>query len=201
MSGQVREDKGSKPHWNQLYELNKIRMQAREVIADVKKAQDEKAVEGFTFQPRILETSAKIAEKLGPDFMERDAYWRTQKNQKIKEVINENKDKDLAGCTFQPKVNKQPKFESETSVLTHSGANKYIERQILARKEKERIQEILSGGVAKRKDVKPIVRGAYSDNNIYSSEMKHLEMVSVLQTQTFSEAALSLHEMLNDFEL
>lgn len=54
-----------------------------------------------TFQPKILDSSLRIAEKYGQiDFHKRGEYWRREKEEKLKKIYESKKDKELLHCTF-----------------------------------------------------------------------------------------------------
>ena len=54
-----------------------------------------------TFQPKICESSLKMAEKYGQlDFHKRGEFWKRQKDNRIKRIYESKHDKELLHCTF-----------------------------------------------------------------------------------------------------
>lgn len=146
-----------KHHWEYLYNLNQIKQETREFVQNAQKMREDKEAMECTFQPKILDSSLKMAQKYGQiDFHRRGEYWKKEKEEKLKRIQETKQDKELLHCTFQPKILhseiQKPK-EDVSDVKQRSGVEKFLERQRIARHEKQRKLEILNGKQQKEQNV------------------------------------------------
>lgn len=142
-----------KHHWEHLYNLNQIKQETREFVQNAQKMWEDKEVVECTFQPKILDSSLRMADKYGQiDFHWRGEYWKKEKEEKLKRIQETKQDKELLHCTFQPKIlhnEVQKPKEDVADVKQRSGVAKFLERQQIAREEKKRKLEILNGKLKK----------------------------------------------------
>ena len=99
----------SLPRYEVLHELNYV-LKDREV--ELRNIMEEELYEDYmekegkecTFKPKINPKSQKINSN-GLDISERNKLWNERKQAKINRIKEKERDKDLRGCTFRPKIN------------------------------------------------------------------------------------------------
>lgn len=186
-----------KKRWEHLYDLNKIQNDTRKFISDAKRLQKQKETLNCTFQPKILDSSLKMAKNYSKiNFHKRNEFWEKEKEHKIKKIYENKKDKELLHCTFKPKIIEieAQKLKSDCkNVFEKSGVDKFIERQKLARLEKMRKNDILSGKGGSRVRFK---------GKGYSKKGKGGgKGLGKLERERFGDSVLSLHFLLNEVDL
>lgn len=192
--------------WEQLYELNKIQKETKEYFYQALKQDGEKReLDKCTFRPRLNKKSkkmGKIRQKKG--FFERKNEWQARKEQKLKHITESKQDKELLHCTFQPQILGVSKAEKKRKELIGNkpakALNKFIERQKLARKEKQRKQAILNG--ERGPDKKANGRNeSYMSKFVKTQEGDDEGILKKIRNCSFSNAVLCLHKHLNSFDI
>ena len=192
--------------WEQLYQLNKIQKETKEYFHQaLKQDGEQKELQKCTFKPRLNKKS-KILQKNRnkKNFFERKNEWQAKKEQKLRNITESKQDKELLHCTFQPQILGVSKAEKKRKELIGNkpakALNKFIERQKLARKEKQRKQAILNGerGV----DKKPNGRNeSYMSKFVKTQEGDDEGILKKIRNCSFSNAVLCLHKHLNSFDI
>lgn len=196
-------EESEKKRWEHLYDLNKIQNDTRKFISDAKRLQEQKETLNCTFQPKILDSSLKMAKNYSKvDFHTRNEFWEKDKQHRIKQIYENKKDKELLHCTFKPKIIENDiKLKSDCkNVREKSGVDKFIERQKLARLEKMRKKDILNGKIVKKLKIKGKSYGFRKENR--KNKKSDMEKgFFKLKGGAFGDSVLELHLLLNDLEL
>lgn len=192
--------------WEQLYQLNKIQKETKEYFHQaLKQDGEQKELQKCTFKPRLNKKSKKLQKNRNKkNFFERKNEWQARKEQKLRNITESKQDKELLHCTFQPQILGVSKAEKKRKELIGNkpakALNKFIERQKLARKEKQRKQAILNGerGV----DKKPNGRNeSYMSKFVKTQEGDDEGILKKIRNCSFSNAVLCLHKHLNSFDI
>lgn len=198
-------EKQGKPHWEQLYELSKIKAESKEIIQKEKERMEDKMFHECTFKPNI-HGEAKILQERNPlEVYKRNDDWIKQKEFKKKAMLEERQEKEMIQCSFKPTLNKNAEIlakEKNFAVSNQLGIERYLERQQLARQEKERVEKILNGNA--NTQVKPRVdinRGGYASKYIKVKGKEDEDIISVLRQNNFAQGALLLHNYLHSNEI
>jgi len=110
-----------------------------------------------TFKPKIRSLNIHNTSKDSLSIHERNRLWKERKDTKLAMTREMSRDKDLKGCTFRPNIvnkliswNKQLKSSNKTNKsfqgitsYESKGIEKYLKRQVVARKAKEEKEMIL----------------------------------------------------------
>ena len=197
--------KSQKQRWDNLYELNKLKQESRNMMAQTQKVKAEQEFEACTFKPYILETSQKMMEKFkNKDLVERNKEWEHNKQMKIKSIAESKEGREKVHCTFQPQLKSSSKqIKSSQNLPSTKGADKFIERQQKAREEKKRVEEILNGNyrLKVKMDKSHEDPSGYTHKFVKSIEPGFDEVFRGLKSKTFSECTLTLHDLLNSFDI
>ena len=120
--------------WETLYETKR---EPRE-----QPPQEDKLDEECTFRPKILSTGAPSQPQ---QVVQRLLDWSHAKDVKVQQAKESNGDKDLTECTFMPTVLSTQLYElkSAEAPVSTKGVDKFLERQRLARRRKEEVEERL----------------------------------------------------------
>ena len=197
--------KPSKNRWDNLYELNKLKQESRNLIVQSQKLKEEKELEKCTFKPYILKTSLKMMEShKDKDVIKRNKEWQVNKQQKLKSIAEIKEDKEKLHCTFQPKIKSNPKaIKSSQNLYATKGTDKFIERQQKARDERKRVEEVLNGNYRLKVNVD---KGSddtngYTHKFLKSMEPEFDEAFRGMKGKTFSDCTMKLHGLLNGFDI
>lgn len=120
--------------WETLYETKR---EPRE-----QPPQEEKLDDECTFRPKILNTGAPSQPQ---QVVQRLLDWSHAKDFKVQQAKESCGDKDLTECTFMPTVLSKQLYELKSTEAPASmkGVDKFLERQRLARRRKEEVEERL----------------------------------------------------------
>jgi hypothetical protein len=198
--------KAEQSRWEQLYQLNKIQKETKEYFYQALKQDGEKReLDKCTFRPKLNKKSKKMGKtRQKKNFFERKNEWQARKEQKLKHISESKQDKELLHCTFQPQILGVSKAEKKRKELIGNkpakALNKFIERQKLARKEKQRKQAILNGERGFEK--KPNGRTeSYMSKFVKTQEGDDEGILKKIRNCSFSNAVLCLHKHLNSFDI
>ena len=192
--------------WEQLYQLNKIQKETKEYFYQALKQDGEKKeLEKCTFKPRLNKKSKKLQKNnYKKGFFERKNEWQARKEQKLKHISESKHDKELLHCTFQPQILGVSKAEKKRKELIGNkpakALNKFIERQKLARKEKQRKLAILNGERMNDKKVNG-KNESYMSKFVKTQEGDDEGILKKIRNCSFSNAVLCLHKHLNSFDI
>jgi hypothetical protein len=82
---------------------NEAALEMYDKVADIRSIRQLLA-KTFNFDP------VEPPDPLDMDFMDRGRYWIDKKHQKLSEKVSVVKDRELEGCTFQPKISRMKSF-------------------------------------------------------------------------------------------
>jgi hypothetical protein len=192
--------------WEQLYQLNKIQKETKEYFYQaLKQDGEDKELKKCTFKPKLNKKSKYLQKnRKKKNFFERKNEWQMRKEQKLKHITESKQDKELLHCTFQPQILGVSKAEKKRKELIGNkparALNKFIERQKLARKEKQRKQAILNGerGTDKKINGK---NESYMSKFVKTQEGDDEGILKKIRNCSFSNAVLCLHKHLNSFDI
>ena len=192
--------------WEQLYQLNKIQKETKEYFYQALKQDGEsKELQKCTFRPKLNKKSKNLQKnRKKKNFFERKNEWQARKEQKLKHITESKQDKELLHCTFQPQILGISKAEKKRKELIGNkpakALNKFIERQKLARKEKQRKLAILNGerGVDKKINGR---NESYMSKFVKTQEGDDEGILKKIRNCSFSNAVLCLHKHLNSFDI
>ena len=200
-SAPMKSEKPQKPHWETLYDLSKIKTETRQLVLKEKARQDEKYLIECTFKPNIYGESKILSERNPLEVYKRNDDWQQKKELK-KQALQEVKlEKDLAHCTFKPVVNKNAETLSkgkDFNLTNQLGVEKYLERQQLARLEKDRVDKItVSGKVKDKNEADKSYTAKFNKNKIKEEE----DILISLRQLNFGQGAILLHNFLHASEI
>lgn len=107
---------------SELYERNKNYMQkTKEKVKQIKEQIEKTEMDNCSFAPKITETTNQILNDSisyktymsVDDFYQKNIEWKAQKNNLLKEKINNLDKKKYEECSFQPNHNDQSKYVKE----------------------------------------------------------------------------------------
>lgn len=198
-----RDDKGgSKPHWEQLYDLSKIKQETREIIVKEKERQEEKYLKECTFKPNIHGEETILKERNPMETYERNKEWQQTVKEKRALLSETQNQKTETFCTFKPQLNKTTEAMArlkDYNISNQIGIEKYLERQQLARAEKERVEKIMSG-VASVKG-KGEGKTGYAAKFARNKQNEEEDVLMALRQGNFAQGALILHNYLHVMDI
>lgn len=189
-----------KPHWEQLYDLSKIKQETREVIIKEKERLQEKHLRECTFKPNIHGEEKIMKERNVMETYERNKEWQQTVKEKRNVLSEAQHQKQEVQCTFKPQLNKNTEAlmrSKDGNATGQIGIEKYLERQQLARAEKERVEKILSGVGA----VKGKAGGGYAGKFNRNRQREEDDIVATLRQGNFAQGALILHNYLHVMDI
>lgn len=197
----IKSEKPQKPHWETLYDLSKIKTETRQLVLKEKARQDEKHLIECTFKPNIYSEGKILSERNPLEVYKRNDDWQQKKEQK-KQALQEVKlEKDLAHCTFKPVVNKNAETLSkgkDFNVTNQLGVEKYLERQQLARLEKDRVDKIMvTGKVKDKNEADKSYTAKFNRNKLKEEE----DILISLRQLNFGQGTILLHNFLHANEI
>lgn len=192
----------AKPHWETLYDLSKIKTETREIILKEKERQEEKFLKECTFTPNIIGEAKLLQERNPMETYKRNQEWKQKKEEKRQQLAETQHQREEYLCTFKPVLTKNTETLSRTkdyNISHQIGIEKYLERQQLARAEKERVERVMNGvnGVKGRPDG----RGGYAAKFHRIKQKEDEDVVLALRQTNFAQGALILHNYLNMMDL
>jgi len=192
----------AKPHWETLYDLSKIKTETREIILKEKERQEERHLKECTFTPNIIGEAKLLQERNPMDTYKRNQEWKQKREEKRQHLVETQHQREDYLCTFKPVLTKNTETLSRTkdyNISHQLGIEKYLERQQLARAEKDRVERVMNGvnQVKGRADGK----GGYAAKFHRIKQKEDEDVVLALRQTNFAQGALILHNYLNMMDI
>eukprot|EP01022_Parablepharisma_sp_SALTPOND_P024584 TRINITY_DN548_c0_g1_i1.p3 TRINITY_DN548_c0_g1~~TRINITY_DN548_c0_g1_i1.p3 ORF type:complete len:264 (-),score=33.44 TRINITY_DN548_c0_g1_i1:109-900(-) len=133
MKYQDQSQEGKVNRWETLYEMDKKKKEKLELMKAQEQARKEEE-ENFTFKPQLvskMNTSQRAENNATVE--QRNQIWERLRAQKVKDMKEKGKEKELEGCTFAPKLITQYKGKENTEIVnsgTVKEGNKGEEKRI-----------------------------------------------------------------------
>lgn len=203
---------GEPARWEALHTLSRVQQETRSLVLQERRRQEEREFAECTFQPRILETSARLAEKTGDNIFRRAEQWAHNKDSKRKQLEEIKAEKQLVDCTFRPQTTpstQRPAHDQPEKGKpgSKSGVDKFLDRQQQARAEKERVNAILTGNTSANANAKgqrggpKSAKAGYAEKYFASLEPSFKQAFGDAGKGSLEEASLALHKLLNGLEV
>lgn len=130
--------------------LQREKQKTQEKNEKLKKEKEEREAQFCTFKPNLLTKSTSKPETSDKNrslaLYEQSKELKEKKAQKMKNLNEQELEKNLSECTFTPKLEKV-KVKEDRGILNSKGVQQQLMRMQKAREEQERKKKILEGSV------------------------------------------------------